>query len=211
MGAKRSRGRPPHPDVLTPAEWGVVEAVRHGMSNRQIARRRGVSLDAVKYHLGNAVEKLGLDGRRALTGWAGVRRDSPLHGRTPDMDTPLELGPLGQVARSVKDIGEAVAWHRDVLGLKHLYTFGTLAFFDLGGVRLYLDQGGQAAESVLYFRVPDIHAAHGQLTARGVSFLGAPHLVHRHADGVEEWMAFFHDNEGRVLAVMSQVAPRPAG
>ena len=37
----------------------MVEAVRHGMSNRQIARRRGVSLDAVKYHLGNAVEKEG--------------------------------------------------------------------------------------------------------------------------------------------------------
>lgn len=209
MDAKRSRGRPPHPDVLTPAEWGVVEAVRHGMSNRQIARRRGVSLDAVKYHLVNAVEKLGLKDREALHGWAGVRGDSPLHGRRGRMDAPLELGPIGQIARSVRDIGEAVAWHRDVLGLTHLYTFGKLAFFDCGGVRLYLDENGQAAESVLYFRVPDIHAAHDALQARGVVFSGAPHMIHRHADGVEEWMAFFNDNEGRVLAVMSQVAPAP--
>jgi DNA-binding CsgD family transcriptional regulator/catechol 2,3-dioxygenase-like lactoylglutathione lyase family enzyme len=210
MGEKRSRGRPPHPDVLTPAEWGVVEAVRHGMNNRQIARRRGVSLDAVKYHLGNAVGKLGLDGRGALHGWTGVRRDSPLHGRKPAMDAPLELGPIGQIARSVKDIEAAVAWHRDVLGLKHLYTFGKLAFFDCGGVRLYLDEQGQAAESVLYFRVPDIHAAHQALMGRGVAFAGAPHMIHRHADGMEEWMAFFHDNEGRPLAIMSQVAAEAA-
>jgi len=33
--------------------------------------------------------------------------------------------------------------------------------------------------------------------------------VHRHADGTEEWMAFFKDPEGRPLAIMSQV--RSAG
>ena len=31
------RGRPPHDDQLTPAEWRVVEAVRHGLSNPEIA------------------------------------------------------------------------------------------------------------------------------------------------------------------------------
>jgi hypothetical protein len=30
-------------------------------------------------------------------------------------------------------------------------------------------------------------------------------MIHRHDDGVEEWMAFFQDNEGRTLAVMAQV------
>jgi len=57
MSTTRGRGRPPHPDVLTPAEWGVVEAVRHGLSNSQIARRREISLDAVKFHVANAVAK----------------------------------------------------------------------------------------------------------------------------------------------------------
>ena len=42
------RTLPPHPDVLTPAEWRIVNAVRHGMSNRQIGALRGISLDAVK-------------------------------------------------------------------------------------------------------------------------------------------------------------------
>ena len=51
-----TRGRPPHDDVLTPAEWRVVEGVRHGMTNPEIARRQGVSLDAVKYHVANALQ-----------------------------------------------------------------------------------------------------------------------------------------------------------
>ncbi|HWO74095.1 MAG TPA: LuxR C-terminal-related transcriptional regulator, partial [Dehalococcoidia bacterium] len=74
----RRRGRLRHPDVLTPAEWRVVEGVRHGMTNREIARGQGVSLDAVKFHVENAVAKLGLEGRRALRFWRGVRRDSAL-------------------------------------------------------------------------------------------------------------------------------------
>jgi len=37
--------------VLTPAEWRVANAVRHGMSNRVIASRFGISLDAVKFHV----------------------------------------------------------------------------------------------------------------------------------------------------------------
>lgn len=125
MASKRPRGRPPDPDVLTPAEWGVVEAVRHGMSNRQIARRRGVSLDAVKYYLGNALSKLGLPDRGALTGWDGVRMESPLQRRRPAVDArTLKLGPIGQIARSVKDSAAAERWHRDVLGLKQCRRHG---------------------------------------------------------------------------------------
>jgi hypothetical protein len=39
----------------------------------------------------------------------------------------------------------------------------------------------------------------------GVKFLNAPHMIHTHADGTEEWMCFFEDLEGRPLALMSQV------
>jgi hypothetical protein len=35
--------------------------------------------------------------------------------------------------------------------------------------------------------------------------IGEPHMIHRHADGTQEWMAFFKDPEGRLLALMSQV------
>ncbi len=68
------------------------------------------------------------------------------------------------------------------------------------------DEGaGPSGESVLYFRVDDIHATHDALAARGTTFTDAPHLIHRHEDGTEEWMVFFTDPEGRPLALMSQV------
>jgi DNA-binding CsgD family transcriptional regulator/catechol 2,3-dioxygenase-like lactoylglutathione lyase family enzyme len=198
MKQKRPRGRPKHADLLTPGEWRTVYAVQHGMTNVEIARRRGVSVDAVKFHMANALAKLGLKDRKALRTWF----------RTGDIDvtTELKLGPVGQIARSVGDIKASEKWYREVLGLPHLYTYGTLAFFDLGGTRLMLAQegGGAAKESVLYLRVADIAAAHAQLTARGVKFTHAPHMIHRHTDGTEEWMAFFEDPDARPLAIMVQ-------
>jgi catechol 2,3-dioxygenase-like lactoylglutathione lyase family enzyme/DNA-binding CsgD family transcriptional regulator len=211
MSAKR--GRPRHPDVLTPAEWSVVDAVRHGMSGPEIARRRGVSHDAVKFHVANALDKLGLDSRADLRTWRGVPADSALgrcgvHGREDTMaDDGLRLGTIGQLARRVSDVPRAAEWYDTVLGLPHLYTFGDLAFFDCGGVRLMLSKGDGAEPepSVIYFRVPDINAAYDALTARGVTFEGAPHMIFRHDSGMEEWMAFFPDPDGHLLAIMSQV------
>jgi len=199
------RGRPPHADQLTPAEWRVVEAVRHGLSNPEIAARRGISLDAVKFHVANILQKLNLDSRAQLRRWTGVSRQSALS-KEVQMDEVLKLGPLGQIARRVKNIQEARRWYGEVLGLPHLYSFGDLAFFDCGGTRLFLSQSPdkEQSESILYFRVPDIHAAHTALTGRGIEFTHAPHMIHRHEDGTEEWMAFFQDNDGRPLAIMAQ-------
>jgi catechol 2,3-dioxygenase-like lactoylglutathione lyase family enzyme len=122
------------------------------------------------------------------------------------MDETLHLGPVSQIARRVKDIAAARQWYGEVLGLKHLYSFGDLAFFDCGGTRLFLSQDAAAdqGESILYFRVPDIRAAHAALAAKGIEFTRAPHMIHRHEDGTEEWMAFFQDNDGRPLAIMAQ-------
>ena len=200
----RKRGRPAHDDVLTPAEWRVVDSIRHGKSNRQIAKGQGVSLDAVKYHVANILQKTGMNRRTQLRLWDGIRRDSELFKKERPVNQGLQMGAIGQIARSVKDINEASAWYQQVLQLKHLYTFGTLAFFDCGGVRLFLSQGDErVSESIVYFKVPDVRAAHAELSRRGIVFTNAPHLIHKHADGTEEWMAFFLDNEGRPLAIMS--------
>ena len=119
-------------------------------------------------------------------------------------ETPT-LGPIGQISRKVRDIAAARAWYGEMLGLQHLYSFGDLAFFDCGGTRLFLSQDEKAeAESILYFRVPDIHASHAQLAARGIEFINEPHMIHRHEDGTEEWLVEFRDNEGRPLALMCQ-------
>ena len=124
---------------------------------------------------------------------------------------PVQFGPIGQIARSVSDAGVSEKWYRDVLGLPHLYTFGTLAFFDCGGTRLMLsqDKGGATKESIIYFRVANITAAFDELKRRGVAFTHAPHMIHRHPDGTEEWMAFFADPDGRPLALMSRTSTDP--
>jgi len=204
---KRPRGRPPHADVLTPSEWRTVHAVQHGMSNSEIARRRGISVNAVKFHVANALSKLGLGDRKALRAWFRAPRGTALADKGKNqMSDSLNPGSIGQIARSVSNTAASEAWYRDVLGLKHLYTFGTLAFFDCGGTRLMLSQeGGAKPESILYLRVSDIAASHDALKQRGVKFTHAPHMIHRHADGTEEWMTFFEDPDGRPLALMSQV------
>jgi catechol 2,3-dioxygenase-like lactoylglutathione lyase family enzyme len=193
------------------------------MSNREVALRRGVSVDAVKFHVGNALHKLGLATRAELRFWDGVPVHSALRrtasGPAPiavsgEISMPIEtqlgtqLGPIGQIARHVSDLPAAAHWYGSVLGLPHLYTFEDLAFFDCGGTRLFLspaEPGGvAAAQSLLYFRVGDIHATYELLRSRGVAFSGAPHLIHRHESGIEEWMAFFDDPDGQPLAIMAQ-------
>jgi len=182
------------------------------MSNRTIARLQGISLDGVKFHVGNAVAKLGLANRAALRMWHGAPTGSAINRTKEDlMGTDLKLGDIGQIARAVKEIAKAEAWYRDVLGLPHLYTFGKLAFFDCNGTRLFLEEHsgietpGLKNDSVLYFRVPDINAAASELESRGVKFVSAPHMIFKHPDGMEEWMAFFEDCDGGVLSIMSQV------
>jgi catechol-2,3-dioxygenase len=171
-----------------------------------------VSLDAIKFHAKSLHDKLGIAGREELRQRFWAPRDSAMQRATPhsegtDMTASTQLGAIGQIARTVKDIQQSSEWYGTVLGLPHLYTFGTLAFFDCGGTRLMLtsEHGAKADESILYLHVPDIQKAHRELSERGVEFTGAPHLIHKHADGMEEWMAFFKDPEGRMLAIMSQV------
>ncbi len=127
------------------------------------------------------------------------------------MKGSLTLGTISQISRTVRDIEESQKWYGEVLGLVHLYSFGNLAFFDCGGIRLFLSEAESPSgpESIIYFNVPYIRTAHTELIQRGVEFLGAPHLIHRHPDGTEEWMAAFNDNEGRPLAILSRL-PKPS-
>jgi methylmalonyl-CoA/ethylmalonyl-CoA epimerase len=114
---------------------------------------------------------------------------------------------LSQIARRVESLGRARAFLRDILGLRELYAFPGLAFFELGPTRLMLRETGARDEAdLLYFRVPDIAAAHEALRAKGATFLQDPQVIHRHPDGTEEWMAFFEDDEGRPLALHAVTA-----
>ena len=87
---ERNRGgRPRHPDILTPAEWRVLEQLREGGTNAEIAVRLGISPDTVKYHIANMLAKLGVHDRRELAAW----RPEPKRSRLPAVLTgPVALG-----------------------------------------------------------------------------------------------------------------------
>ena len=46
------RGRPRHPDILTPREWDVLALLREELSNAAIGQRLGITERTAKYHVG---------------------------------------------------------------------------------------------------------------------------------------------------------------
>jgi catechol 2,3-dioxygenase-like lactoylglutathione lyase family enzyme len=116
------------------------------------------------------------------------------------------LSTLGQIGLSVADIGRAVAFYRDVLGLKLVLESPHAGIFDCGGIRLVLGSPAvqqESSASTLYFKVDDIEQAARTLESRGLAFERQPHLVARMPDH-ELWMAFFRDPDGNALALMSE-------
>jgi len=121
------------------------------------------------------------------------------------------LESIGQIAVNVKDTARARAFYRDVLGLRHLFDAGpNLAFFQCGGVRVMLSPASKPEYdhpgSIVYYKVADIAATHQAMVAKGAVFEKAPHLVANMPDH-ELWMAFLHDTEGNLLALMEEKRP----
>jgi len=121
--------------------------------------------------------------------------------------SPFGLSTIGQISITVTDVERAIAFYRDTLGIPFLFQVPNMVFFDCAGVRLMLavsEKPGEQFSSILYFEVPDIHAALEAMTSRGAAFEGEPHLVARLA-GHDLWMAFFRDPDRNLLALMSEV------
>ena len=94
---RNRRGRPRHPDVLTPAEWRVLEQLREGGTNAEIGARLSITADGVKFHISNMLGKLGLQGRHELAAW----RPDTRRGR---------LRALFGVPAAVASVAKPVAW-----------------------------------------------------------------------------------------------------
>ena len=126
---------------------------------------------------------------------------------------PATLGILniGQISINVRDLERATAFYRDVLGLPLLFTAPNLAFFDCGGVRLMLGRAETPEfdhpSSILYFRVPDLEVAYRRLLEREAKIFAPPRLI-APMPTYDLWMAAFHDSEGNIHQLMSEV-PRP--
>jgi len=117
------------------------------------------------------------------------------------------LGRIGQLALHVSDADRAERFYRDTLELKLLFRFDKLVFFDCDGVRLMLEGGhestGKREQFCIYFRVSGIEAVVAALKSKQVYFERDAHMVAKMPDH-ELWMAFLHDPDGNLLALMEE-------
>ena len=123
-------------------------------------------------------------------------------------EPPLRLDRIGQLRINVHDIARAVAFYRDVLGMTLLFEVPEqgLAFFDCGGVRLFLaasEPGPTAETGIIYYDVDSVDAAFEALKAKGVEVIHEPQTVYT-TDTVEGRMAFLRDSEGNTFALMAE-------
>lgn len=118
------------------------------------------------------------------------------------------LGRIGQIHVRARDVDRAVTFYKDTLGMKYLFQVPKMAFFQCGEVTIMLGVPEEAQfdhpASIIYYLVDDIQGIFETLSRRGVSFKGAPHLIHKAPDH-DLWMAFFTDSEENMAALMSHV------
>ncbi|HKO35817.1 MAG TPA: VOC family protein [Pyrinomonadaceae bacterium] len=129
------------------------------------------------------------------------------------MTEPIPIGPtLSQIAQifvNVKDLDRAIAFYRDMLGMRFLFTAPPgMAFFDCGGIRIMLGRADRPEidhpASIIYYKVDDIEKVYEVFNARGIKFIVKPHLV-APMPTYDLWLADFKDSEGNILALMSEV------
>ena len=126
----------------------------------------------------------------------------------PASPPAASLGRIGQITLTISDLGRAVAFYKDALGLPLLFQAPPgLAFFNAGGIRLMLSipegEFTPGSSSVIYFKITGIEATHASLKKRGVAFVDEPHLITRMPDH-ELWMTFFKDPDGNTMALMEE-------
>jgi len=115
----------------------------------------------------------------------------------------LKLHKIGVVMLGVQDLGRAVAFYRDQLGLPLQQEFaGEFAFFNAGGVTLALsvplskNSPQMVGATEVVFSVDGVREAYEALRARGVAFLREPRVVNP-----PMWAANFTDPDGHRLSI----------
>lgn len=125
------------------------------------------------------------------------------------MSHAVTLDEIGQIHITVDDLPRMVDFYRDVLGMSFLFQVPgqSMAFFDCGGIRLYLGKAESEAlrsNPLVYYRVASITDAYRALLERGAEALSEPHVVHS-SDTADLWVAGIHDPEGNAVLLMSEV------
>ena len=114
-----------------------------------------------------------------------------------------------QVAQRIENLDRAVVFYNRILGSEPIAVFNPpgFAFYNLDGVRLFLDVNAPAA--LIYLEVEDVTTKIEELRADGIKVLNEPHVVFPDDGGIfdvpgDEWLAFVEDSEGNQLGLMSR-------
>ena len=112
-----------------------------------------------------------------------------------------------QLAIPAADIARAKAFYKDTLGLPFLFEAPNMAFFDCGGVRLYVDANPGAmkpgAYTGIYFRTRDIEGTHAALKSAGATIHEPPRVIARLPDR-DVWLMWVRDSETNLLGLMEE-------
>jgi predicted enzyme related to lactoylglutathione lyase len=105
-----------------------------------------------------------------------------------------------------RDLDQARAFYRDILGLPILLEEANVLHFDGGSARLaiqrYPTEGArEAPEGFLVFAVDNLDLAYAELRERGAEFLGSP------ANRPYGRVAYLRDPEGHEIGLIEE--PRP--
>lgn len=119
---------------------------------------------------------------------------------------------LSNVMLRVANLEESLAFYRDRLGLQIVTAFDGFAFLDAGGARIGLHvvppppepSGGLAALTELVLEVPDVLAAHAQLSSMGIVFRTPPRPVTEGGDRVL-WACDCRDPDGHLVSITGWV------
>jgi predicted enzyme related to lactoylglutathione lyase len=119
----------------------------------------------------------------------------------------VEFAGILQIAIPVKDIERATAFYRDALGLQFLMNGPNMAFFNCGGVRLYLDANPGVVKaggnSLIYFRAANIEQLHSLLKERGVKIHQEPRVIASLPDR-DIWLMWIRDSEENLFGAMEE-------
>jgi methylmalonyl-CoA/ethylmalonyl-CoA epimerase len=124
------------------------------------------------------------------------------------MSDGLQVTGLVQVAFSVRDLDKATRFYRDVLGLTYLFSAPpSLVFLQCGQTRLMLSAHTDAqpeSHPILYYSVPDIHAAFAGLANKGAPITQVPQMIAKLGTN-DLWLGFTEDPDGHPVGLMSEV------
>ena len=197
------RGRPRHPDILTPREWEVLGLLRRDLTNEQIAERLGISLDGAKYHVSQILSKLDVSSREEAAAWR-PEDDAAEKAGVPRLRrwafAPLALKFIGGAASlaAVAGIGllawgiattDSEAMSRDTALLNAFQSAGAgrTTVFELDIHNGDYSEGLVALSNQVGFTQSDLERTERALAALGASHDDSAWIIHMRDTG---WVAY---------------------